>query len=30
VLIQLLTWYFIITTMLPPVSEALHLGPACT
>ncbi len=27
VLIQLLTWYFIITTMLPPVSEALHLGP---
>ena len=27
VLIQLLTWYFILTTLLPPVSEALHLGP---
>jgi general L-amino acid transport system permease protein len=27
VLIQLLMWYFILTTLLPPVSEALHLGP---
>ena len=27
VLIQLLTWYFILTTLLPTVSEALHLGP---
>jgi general L-amino acid transport system permease protein len=27
VLIQLLMWYFILTTVLPPVSDALHLGP---
>ena len=27
VLIQLLMWYFILTTLLPPVSEALQLGP---
>ena len=27
VLIQLLMWYFVLTTVLPPVSEALHLGP---
>ena len=27
VLIQLLTWYFVLTTLLPPVAEALHLGP---
>ena len=27
VLIQLFTWYLILTTLLPPVSEALHLGP---
>jgi general L-amino acid transport system permease protein len=27
VLIQLLMWYFILTTLLPPVAEALHLGP---
>jgi general L-amino acid transport system permease protein len=27
VLIQLLMWYFILTTLLPPVSEAIHLGP---
>jgi general L-amino acid transport system permease protein len=27
VLIQLLMWYFVLTTLFPPVSEALHLGP---
>ena len=27
VLIQLLMWYFILTTLLPPVAEAIHLGP---
>ena len=27
VLIQLLMWYFVLTTVLPPVAEALHLGP---
>ena len=27
VLIQLLMWYFILTTLLPPVAEALQLGP---
>ncbi|MEO8135105.1 MAG: amino acid ABC transporter permease [Betaproteobacteria bacterium] len=27
VLIQLLMWYFILTTLLPPVVEAMHLGP---
>ena len=27
VLIQLLMWYFILTTVLPPVSEALQIGP---
>jgi general L-amino acid transport system permease protein len=27
VLIQLLMWYFVLTTLLPPVAEAVHLGP---
>ena len=27
VLIQLLMWYFVLTTLLPLASEALHLGP---
>ena len=27
VLIQLLTWYFVLTTLLPAVSEAMHFAP---